>query len=277
MLDTLGRYDVVKSDWPAIKAGVIASGHAVSQFAASPITAIAVFAVGFGLLCLDRRFGSNEAKAAPPTLTNLSQDSDSLDFSPEARPRPSSPSSAPSTVKPAEDAFAIVHDYGTYAVTRNSEQSIIAVREPPPAGSHAFVIAFTNETLSPHIGSARITFYDRKHSDMPTRVIHNPVWFDNVGNTVSFGVHVTHYLILLIENRLQPKHFFSIEDHRHTPNATLGIEARQVESISTSMTIELTLDGSSSKPTKKLFYITANLKTFSLFPKMKANTEKRDV
>ncbi len=198
---------------------------------------------------MDRRFGSDATivPQTPPALTNLSADSDSLEsYSPEPGPPASSKS------KPLEDTFPVRHDYGIYAIVRNSEGSIDAVKEPPPAASHAFAVAFTNETLSPHIASARLTFLSRRRSDeQPARVIHNPVWLYNVGNTVAFGVHATHHLVLFIENRAELKRFFSVEDHRNTANATLGIEGRALEPVSTSMEVELTLDGSSTSLPRK--------------------------
>jgi hypothetical protein len=55
-LDTQGRYDLLKSDWSTIEAGIIALGHVIFRFATSPITTTTVIVFGFGFLLLDWRF-----------------------------------------------------------------------------------------------------------------------------------------------------------------------------------------------------------------------------
>jgi hypothetical protein len=111
---------------------------------------------------------------------------------------------------------------------------------------------------------ARIPDSPTRRQRKKLRVGQNPVWLGHQGKVVSFGVHETHYLVLAAKNRLpHPQQVFTLEDHRLTANPSLGIESRALESIPTSIEVELTMDCSRTK----VLNWTINLKTFRFAPK----------
>ena len=150
------------------------------------------------------------------------------------------------------------------------------VGDTKASAGDAFVASFTNEDLSPHYVSARLTYrYERRSAyGTPFRIVNNPVWLGQASDSAYFLIHQTHYLVLFAQNRApHPRDFCSLEDHRLTANASLGIESRILEPLKVSMKIELTVDGTQTKE----FHVSANLKTFRIGPKESAGTAETGI
>ncbi len=135
-----------------------------------------------------------------------------------------------------------------------------------PSGTVGYLIGFTNEDSVTHSVSARI-YFSRKNrkNEMSYRTLFFPVWTANQGNVAVLPPHDRDFLVLAVENCVDPGKWFTLEDHRLTSHRELGIESLALEPLDTSMVVALTVDGTR----EKTFNFGANFKTFSLVPKLK--------
>ncbi|MGO9452613.1 MAG: hypothetical protein ACLQDV_16470 [Candidatus Binataceae bacterium] len=266
-IDAAGRYEFVKSDWPAIKIAVTVIARGIGHVAGSPAFAIGVFFFGFGFLYLDRRFGSATVPAALPAVADKQEpeqnaDEQSLDENEGTTPVPSEQAS--------EDDFPLTLAYGVAPIIKQPTGAF-DFSFPETAKGDALIAYFTNEDLAAHLVAARITYFAERRSmyerhGKRIRVIENPLWLGevHVGAGMDFAVHETHYLVLATQNRPPTdNNLASVEDHRYTDNRALGLETRALERIKTSIEIELTVDRS----LRKTFNLSVNFKTFRLMPK----------
>lgn len=248
MIDTLGHAQFLAEH----RTEAVALTKAVIAAIFSPTGSMFTFIFGFLFLYLDRRFASEIAPTQ--SLPGLPKESKQLVIdTPEVS----------GTQQVDDNDFPIKERLGTTAIEKREDRSIYWTDR---SGTDALVACFTNEDLSLHLVGARL-MYSRADSGRPRgtplRIIGNPVWLGRQGNFASFAVHETHYLVLAVENSAHPKQWYSLEDHRLTTNAKLGIESRELDAIKMSMEIELTLDGSK----KKSFHFGANFKTLTIVPK----------
>ena len=261
-IDAAGRYEFVRSDWPAIKSAMMVLATEVGRVAGSPAAAIGVFFFGFVFLYLDRRFGEGAAVFAPspPKLEEEKQES--------SPPDESEAEDTNQTASDDDQSFPIAFELGQTGIVKVADGSL-NISDTKSARADAFVASFTNEDLAPHYVSARLTYrYERRSVyGAPLRVINNPTWLDQAGNSAYFLIHQTRYLVLAAQNRApHPQQPCSLEDHRLTSNASLGIESRILEPLTTSIKIELTVDGTRTKE----FNLRVNFKTLRFFPKESA-------
>ena len=135
LLDTVGRYETVKSDWPSVVAGVAAFGRIFFHFASSPTTAIVVFSGGFLFLFLDRRFGADP----PPSSSILTAEQPNQEALVQSPTDESESLDQSDTSIDDDEAFPIKEAFVTAPIIKGEDGSL-CLADTKPSGTDAFLI-----------------------------------------------------------------------------------------------------------------------------------------
>ncbi len=130
----------------------------------------------------------------------------------------------------------------------------------------AFVAAFTNHQQDwPRTVRAQVSYFaDSKGSrGYIVRTVHHGTWLEAPSGEITIEGKDTRYLILGLTKIQEPSAFCSIEDHRNTVHADLGVEVRALPKTARYIDVEIILDGGESKQFSWQF----NPKTFRVWAK----------
>jgi hypothetical protein len=218
--------------------------------AISPIGSAITTALCVAFLVLDRRYGT------PPPAAVTNQDSPSSENE-AATIRIPSLAPDPVTDYQLEESN---HDFR--AVFQDlPNQSFHVVNPDKDKFSHAaWIVGFTNRRQYHCIVRARLVFKVQWRAGSPIyihRTVVNGTWLEGTGAEVELADKETRYLILAVAKIESPAEWLSVEDHRATAHARLGIEFRSLPPASVTVEVTTTLYGGETKT----FTLGANLKT----------------